>query len=211
MCDNLFELEVSSFLIVLVGAIGYWLASGAERANYKVLHVAIGVSLFFMITLYVNQFLEKYFDPIFTLIISIVAVSVIAIVWRRWLAERAFLLLRRLGVTITPFGPSETWDIITSVPGSTFYSYYVELEDETVLISNTEELVKIKNLNCPPEIITDEKGNIALLVTEIRKKGKNPIKNTPFNGITKRTEYTYIPSSNVKMIKTYFDVKNCCI
>lgn len=198
------------FLVTLIGAIGYWCASGAERADYKILHVAIGISLFFVLALIVYCTLEQFVPSLISLGISLIIVACIAVLWRKLLAERTFRLLRGAGITSIPFGPSATFDIIGSVPGRQFHSFSVELKDGKILVSNTQGLGNdelLKEHNCPPEIITDEDGNVALLVTEIHEDGKDPIIKDPANKKTDLIEYTYIPASNIRTIKALFNTK----
>lgn len=195
-------------LIFFFSAVGYWVASGAARANYKTLHVALGIALFFLIGLGTYYFIKQYFDIhiVWRIIIAGFVIIATAYIWRRWWAEPVFQKLRNWSVTTTSFGPSKTWDMIESVPKRKFHYYRVELEDGTQMGSDTEKLQNMdeKDDECPSEMIIDEEGNVALFVTEIWKKGKKkPIKNN-FIDEHGRIEYTYIPASKIRMIQAYF-------
>lgn len=191
------------FLILLFGVISYWIASGAERANYRLLHVILGIALFFGIGFGIYYIIKLCSNsPGIGTTVGIVAVVISAYLWRRWLADCVYQYLRDWGITATSFGPSRVWDTIISAPERRFYHFHVELNDGTVLVSNTKKLVKI-DPDCPPEMRSDEEGNVALLVTKIRKKNKKTIKNKPVSK-KRMMEYTYIPASSIRTIRAHF-------
>lgn len=205
--------EPTLLLILFLGAVGYWIASGAAHANYRALHVVLGVALFFIIGFGTYYIIGRSFDVhvAWKIVAAFASIAVIAYCWRRWWAEPVFVFLRNWSVTTTSFGPSKTWDIIESVPGRRFHYYRVELTDGTQMGSDTASLVNM-DIDFPPEIIVDEEGNVALVVTEIWKDGEDEsISHNPIDEYG-RTEYTYIPAANVKMIELYFkqDKKKKC-
>ena len=205
--------DLAFFAVVLFSAIGYWIASGSSRSDYRLLNVSLGIALFFGIGLLVYHVIGLCFDidALWKTVIAIVVIVFTAYCWKRYLAMPTFNLLRDWGVTTTYFGPQRTWDTIISVANRTFYLYEVELECGVHLISDMQKLVYEEKIDFTPDMITDEEGNVALIVTEIREKeGKKTV--NEFINEHGMTEYTYVPASKIKKIKSYFKTdKNCLL
>lgn len=200
--------ELILFGIILIGSIGYWIASGASRADYKAFHVVIGVSLFCVLWLGIYWVAEQCLDNlIIKILISSLVVGLVACFWRKYFADWVFQCLRRLKITTTGFGPSRAWDALESAPdGREFHYVRVHLTNGEKLGSDQSSLArkwKEKRIDFPPDIITDEQGNIVLVVTEIwDKDADEPEKHNPVDEHG-RTEFTYIPASNIVRIQTY--------
>lgn len=194
------------FLILLAGIMGHWVASGAERANYRALHVVLGIALFFGIGLLTYWLINRFLDnsKIVAASVSILVIVLGSYVWRRWWSDKAFRGLRKLGITASSFGPSRVWDSIMSIPNTNFQRYHVILKDKTLLISDIDVLREMGNIDVSLGLLADEEGNVALLVTKIQKDGEAEIDNVPVEEDTKYTEYTYVPASNIDTIKVYF-------
>lgn len=210
MIEYLMNNELILFGILLIGALSYWIASGASRADYKAFHVVLGVSLFstFWLGVYWTieqcQLIDNFIIRIF---ISSFVVAFAAGIWRKWLADKAFRRLRLWGITTTSFGPSGAWDILESTPdGREFHYIRVHLKNGVELGSDQDGLVRKrlnKKFDFPPDIIADEQGNVVLIVTETwKKKSKKPKTNKPVDKYG-RTEFTYIPASNIDRIQAY--------
>ena len=208
-------------LFFALGALGYWVASGAVRADYKILHVFLGVVWFSAIGLLAHcsiYFIAQYLDisgfvvrivNVAAAVVAVIAVVLAAYFWRKWVAEWVFRRLRDLGVTTTPFGPSGAWEILEATPdGREFHYVRVSLVGGKQLGSDLARLTRKwmeKEIDFSPDITVDEQGNVALIVTEIWDKDVDDSeKNYPMdeNG---RTEFTYIPASNITRIQVYLE------
>ena len=211
MVTEYFDKDPSLFLIILLSAIGYWVASGAARADYKLLHVALGVSLFFSFGFGVYYIIGLCFEiyVFWKIIFAGIVIIFIAYFWRRWWSTQLSTFLRKQGITTRNFGPSRTWDTIISIPKRKFYRYHVELKCGMRLISDTQKLVNEGKVDCSPAMISDEEGNVALIVTEIFRE--NDVESTSVDYIDEKgiLDYTYIPVSNIKTIKAGYKTKRC--
>ena len=214
MIEYLVENELILFAVVLIGTLGYWIASGAARADYKTLHVTLGIALFTAIGGGVYWIFGPlgFQNPVIGILISFVTVLPIAFVWRRWASEWLFNRLRDLHITTTSFGPSRAWDVLESTPdGREFHYIRVHLADGTELGSNQTALARKrqnKELDFPPDMLTDEQGNVVIIVTETwEKDADTPKENNPVDS-EGRTEFTYIPASNITRIQAYIKPKS---
>lgn len=208
----LMDNEPIFFGILFLGAFGYWIASGAIRANYRLLHVTLGVALFFVFGLGTYYIIEQWFDvhAAWGIIGAFVVITITAYLWRRWIAELVFQYLRDLGITTTSFGPSRAWDILESTPGREFHYIRVHLESGGMLGSNQNNLSIEKNedrLDFEPDVITDEQGNVALIVTEKWGKNDDEPKTATIIDEDGCTKFTYIPASNITKIEAYIKPK----
>ena len=205
----------NGFLFFILGALGYWMASGAVRADYKILHVFLGVAWFSVIGILAHCLISQYFgissltEKIIAGIAVLAVVIIAAYFWRVYIAEWVFRLLRSLGVTTTPFGPSGAWDILESTPdGREFHYVRVSLVGGKQLGSDLAKLTRKwleKEIDFSPDIIVDEQGNVALIVTDVWGEDTDePESNHPMDECG-RTEFTYIPSSNITRIQVYVE------
>lgn len=199
--------------IVLSSALSYWIASGASRADYKAFHVALGLLLFSVLWLFVYGAVEQIFGNLITIrvLISSVVVLFVAGLWRTYIAEWVFQYLRNLRITTASFGPSRAWDVFESTPdGREFHYIRVHLVNGVQLGSDQACLAgrrKNNEIDFSPGMITDEQGNIVLVVTEIwDKNADDPERNNPVDQHG-RTEFTYIPASNITRIQAYIKRK----
>lgn len=199
--------------IVLVGGVGYWIASGVARADYKAFHVILGMAWFSIIGLLIySKILYLCNSPFIALSASLIVVMLIALIWRKCLSNKIYQKLRDWNITRTPFGPSETWDIIENQQGLTFHHTRVFLSDGSMLGSNQgkiEEVIKTlrdKSLpieNLQRQIISDPQGNIAFLVTEIKEKNCKEIREVNLVHENNTIELTYIPAGKIEKILFY--------
>lgn len=199
--------------IILVGGVGYWIASGAARADYKAFHVVIGMAWFSIIGLLSYLvFLCLSVDHLVAIPVSLIVVMILAFIWRRYLSDWVFEAFRYFNITYTPFGPSETWDIIENTRGSTFHHIRVFLSDGSMLGSNQGKIKKaIETLpdrsllkkNLKPQIISDPRGNIALFVTEIKESNCKETRNVNLVHENNTIELTYIPAGKIDKILVY--------
>lgn len=209
-------------ILVLLAAFGYWMASGAVRANYRLLHVALGITIFFVLGLVTYYAIEQRFDIYFNwgIVGAFAVVIIIAYLWKRWIADWVFHFLRDWGITSTSFGPAGAWDNFASIPGRDFRYYHIYLKNGDRLSSNAHDLAfkRQKNeLDFDPEVIIDEQGNIILMVTKIRTEvegEEKKIKETKTKKVVDegRTKFTYIPASNIEKIEVFIKPKRkCCL
>lgn len=212
MFDSLFDYgDLKVFAIALVGAMAYWIASGAARADYKALHVLLGVALFSAVgaAVYSAFSIFVYDDLFIGAIVSFVIVTPLAYIWRRWGADWVFPYLQKYRITNTSFGPSRAWDSFHSDADGRGINYLRvhltngdELDSDLVLLHDKWEK---KKLDFNPGIITDAEGNVVLVVTKIRRKGATEHEeNNPVDQ-EKGTEFTYIPATNITKIRAYID------
>lgn len=212
MFDSLFNYDdLKVFAITLIGALAYWIASGAARADYKALHVLLGVALFSAVGaaayLVFSNFV--YDQLIIGAVISFVVVTPLAYIWRRWGADWVFPYLQKYRITNTSFGPSRAWDTFHSDTDGRAINYLcVHLtngdklySDLLLLHDNWEE----KKFDFNPGIITDAEGNVVLVVTKILKKGATEPKQIEPVDEEKGTEFTYIPAANIVAIRAYIN------
>lgn len=207
--------------ILLLASLGYWVASGAIRANYRLLHVVLGLALFFISGFLLYYLIQIYFDnsligKIIGGVVSVILVIVIAYRWRKSWAESVFQFLRNFGITTTSFGPDRAWDNFSSIPGREFHYYLIELKNGDRIGSDQYKLsVKEiqKELDFDPDTITDEQGNIIIVATELWKKGKKKSKKSPIKNKKGCTKFTYIPASSIRKIEIFIKPKpkrKCC-
>ena len=164
------------------------MASGAVRADYKILRVFLGVvwfSLIGVLTYFALDFITQYliaiqyisiFGFIFEIINVVIAIVVVTVayLWRKCIAEWVFRCLRDLGITTTPFGPSGAWDVLESTPdGREFHYVRVSLENGKQLGSDLAKLTRKwreGDIDFSPDITVDEQGNVSLIVTDVWDK-----------------------------------------
>ena len=206
--------------IILVGGIGYWIASGAARADYKAFHVVIGMAWFSIIGFLSYQIFlclsAHYLVAVPAILVaipaSLIVVMILAFIWRRYLSGWVFEVFRYFNITYTPFGPSETWDAIENIRGFSFHHIRVFLSDGSMLGSNQGEIVEaIKSLpdkslpkkNLETQVFSDNRGNIAFFVTEIKEancKERREVSPIHDGGTI---ELTYIPAGKIDKILVY--------
>ena len=221
MIDYLMQNKEVFFGILLLAGLGYWVASGAIRANYRFLHVVLGLTLFFVSGFLIYYPIQLYFGgsiigQILGGIASVVLVVFVACKWRKKWAECAFQFLRNRGITTISFGPDRAWDNFTSTPGRVFHYYYIELKNGDIIGSNQYMLSKKernKELDFDPDAMFDEQGNIVLIATKIWKKGEKKSKKLSIKDKKGRTKFTYIPASSIRKIETFIKPtpeRKCC-
>ncbi|MCY4039022.1 MAG: hypothetical protein OXF09_06150 [Hyphomicrobiales bacterium] len=188
-----------SIEILLSGFLGYWVASGGNRAKYGALYVIIGVLLFAVIGVAAQQIVGRISYPsskaqTFFILITPVATAVgCGVLWRWKVGEWIFLLLRWGGITTQTFGPSNAWEDFAFNAGWKWFFIRVTLLDGTVLECN-----QVKNSKDGiPELSTDEEGNLLFVATgkwDKNKPNSESLEPTDENG---RLIFTYIPASQI--------------
>ena len=155
--------------ILLVGFLGYWVASGGNRAKYSTLYVIIGVLFFVVICGTAKQIIEHVSFPssspkaqTFFILATLVAITVSCdALWRWKVGEWVFLLLRWGGITSQTFGTSNAWEGLAFHAGWKWFFIRATLLDGTVLTCD-----QAKNYaGGVPELSTYEEGNLLFIAT----------------------------------------------
>lgn len=207
MPEFLINADPTLLVIILIGGLGYWLASGAVRtSDYKALPVILGTALFSIIGLLVHyvvkQGLDNFIISIFTWHLpSLFVVMLSAYFWRKWLSERIFVCLRKMGITTIPFGPSGAWDTLEN--GNVLYYFKIYLTDGSALGSD-QAVVKKACLSVNPDTTIDAQGNISFIATEIWEKECKESQKPPIKSSDGHTIFTYIPATNINRIEAHF-------
>ena len=188
-----------SIEILLSGFLGYWVASGGNRAKYSALYIIIGVLLFAVIGVATQQMVYLIFHPVaevpslFIFATPLVAAVSCGVLWRWQLGRWVFSLLNLGGITSQSFGSSNTWANFAFNANWRWFFIRVTLLDGTVLECNQVENSK----NNIPELSTDEEDNLLFVATGKWDKNKSrsePLKPTDEYG---HPVFTYIPASQI--------------
>lgn len=197
----------SEACIIFFASIGYWLASGAARSDYKLLHVVLGITSFFILGKAVYHVVGWHFEDHAVLRIAgagfVVMLS--AYFWKRYLAEKVFFILQEFGITTIAFGPERAWDNFISTPGRVFCYYHVYLTNGDRISSDQDGLTMKKNNNeidFESNMNMDEEGNVVFVATETQC-GKTGTTEESIIVDEGRMKFTYIPASNIRKIEAF--------
>lgn len=202
--------DLLSIEILLSGFLGYWIASGGNRAKYSPLYVAVGVLLFAIIGKTTQHIIWSISYPAFEMraFFVLITPAVIAVscglLWRWKVGEWVFLLLRRGGITTQTFGPSNAWEDFAFNAGWEWFFIRVTLLDGTVFECN-----QVKNFQDNiPELSTDEEGNLLFVVTG--KWNKDNPESEPLDPIDENGNliFTHIPASQIARTDVHVKKKN---
>lgn len=208
------NLSVSlSIEILLSGFLGYWVASGGNRAKYSPLYSIIGILLFAIIGVTTQQVIGhiSFLSPsseIHTFLKFLAAPVAIAVgcgvLWRWKVGEWVFRLLRWGGITTQTFGPSNAWEDFAFNAGWKWFFIRVTLLDGTVLECNQVQ----NSIGDIPELSTDEEGNLLFVATGKWDEGKSKSEALEPTDEDGRLIFTYIPASQIARTDVHTEKKN---
>ena len=198
--------------ILLVGCVGYWIASGGYRTDYNAFHTVAGVLAFVFVGAAAQQFFRLVLPcgdscsvaglvlHAAGVVVAAAAVTIgCAVLWRKYLADWVSWLFGAYGIATAAFGPPGTWDSF-SRPANRKWSFVaVTLLDGTVLECRQAQNRKLGL----PELTTDAEGNLLFVATgkllpETRERVALQPKNE--NG---DIVFTYVPSSQIAKIDVH--------
>lgn len=198
--------------ILLVGFLGYWVASGGNRAKYSTLYVIIGVLFFVVIGVTTQQIIGHISFPspflkaqTFFILAASAAITVgCGALWRWKVGEWVFLLSRWGGITTQTFGHSNAWEEFAFHAGWKRFFTRATLLDGTLLRCD-----QAKNYaGGVPELSTDEEGNLLFVATGKWDKGSPPGEPLESTKEEKHLIFTYIPASQIARTDVHTEKKN---